>query len=146
MPAKINFFVEDVDFKLKNKKHLRSWIEQTIRSEKYTLKEVNFIFCSDAYLLKINQDYLQHDTYTDIITFDNAENEGEVVSDIFISTERIAENALNYQITFLQELHRVMIHGILHLSGYKDKTAKDKKLMTEMENHYLLLFVSDQKE
>lgn len=146
MPAKINFFVEDVDFKLKNKKNLRSWIEQSINAENYTLKEANFIFCSDAYLLKINQDYLQHDTYTDIITFDNSENDSEIVSDIFISTERIAENALSYHITFLQELHRVMIHGILHLLGYKDKSVKDKNLMTDKENYYLSIFVSDKKE
>jgi len=146
MPAKIHFFEDDVDFKLKNKKALRNWIEQTIFAENYALKEVNFIFCSDTYLLKINQDYLQHDTYTDIITFDNSEKDKEIISDIFISVERIAENALNYNITFLQELHRVMIHGILHLLGYKDKSTKDKKLMTDKENHYLLLFVSDKKE
>ena len=137
MPPKINFFTEEIDFKLKNKKALRNWIEETIVSENYVLKEVNYIFCSDAYLLKINQDYLQHDTYTDIITFDNSEKEKEIISDIFISIERVAENALSYQITTLQELYRVMIHGVLHLSGYKDKSPKDKKLMTEKENFYL---------
>ncbi|MGI4727756.1 MAG: rRNA maturation RNase YbeY [Janthinobacterium lividum] len=137
MPAKINFFTEEIDFKLKNKKQLRSWIEETIVAENYVLKEVNYIFCTDAYLLKINQDYLQHDTYTDVITFDNSEVKNEVVSDIFISVERVSENAKNYQLTVLQELYRVMIHGALHLSGYKDKTPKDKKLMTEKENFYL---------
>lgn len=137
MPAKINFFVEEIDFKLKNKKNLRSWIEQTVLAEKFTLKEVNFIFCPDAYLLKINQDYLQHDTYTDIITFDNSKTEKEIVGDIFISVERVSENALTYQTTALQELHRVMIHGTLHLLGYKDKAAKEKKLMTTKENFYL---------
>ena len=137
MPAKINFFVEEIDFKLKNKKDLRNWIEQTIVAENHTLKEINFIFCNDAYLLKINQEYLQHDTYTDIITFDNSEIEKEIVSDIFISVERVAENALTYQITTLQELYRVMIHGTLHLLGYKDKSPGDKKRMTEKENFYL---------
>lgn len=137
MPAKINFFTEEIDFKLKNKKALRVWIEETIAAENHILKEVNYIFCSDAYLLKINQDYLQHDTYTDIITFDNSETEKEIVSDIFISIERVSENASTYNISVLQELKRVMIHGALHLSGYKDKFAKDKKLMTEKENFYL---------
>lgn len=137
MPARINFFSEDIDFNLKNKKKLRHWIEETILAENYILKEVNYIFCSDAYLLKINQDYLQHDTYTDIITFDNSEVENEVVSDIFISIKRVSENASTYQLTMLEELYRVMIHGVLHLSGYKDKSAKDKKLMREKENFYL---------
>lgn len=137
MPAKINFFSEEIDFKLKNKKKLRHWIEGTILAENYILKEVNYIFCSDAYLLKINQDYLQHDTYTDIITFDNSELENEIVSDIFISIKRVSENASTYQLTLLEELYRVMIHGVLHLSGYKDKSAKDKKLMREKENFYL---------
>lgn len=140
MPAKINFFTEEIDFKLKNKKHLRNWIEATIVAENCVLKEVNYIFCNDAYLLKINQEYLQHDTYTDIITFDNSEVKNEIVSDIFISVERVSENAQTYQITMLQELYRVMIHGALHLSGYKDKTPKDKKLMTEKENFYLAQF------
>ncbi len=137
MPAKINFFEEEIDFKLKNKKTLRTWVAQTILAENYTLKEVNFIFCSDAYLLKINQDYLQHDTYTDIITFDNSEEEKKIVGDIFISVERVAENALTYNIPTWQELHRVMIHGTLHLLGYKDKSPKEKKLMTDKENFYL---------
>jgi probable rRNA maturation factor len=137
MPAKINFFTEEIDFRLKNKKILRSWIEQTIVAEKFILKEINFIFCNDQYLLKINREYLQHDTFTDIITFDNSETEKEIVSDIFISVERVAENALIYQITTLQELYRVMIHGTLHLLGYKDKSPQEKKLMTAKENFYL---------
>ncbi len=135
--ARINFFTEEIDFKLKNKKQLRSWIEETVAAENHALKEVNYIFCSDAYLLKINQDYLQHNTYTDIITFDNSEVENEIISDIFISIERVSENALSYQLPVLQELFRVMIHGALHLSGYKDKSAKDKKLMREKEDFYL---------
>ncbi|RYY26370.1 MAG: rRNA maturation RNase YbeY [Sphingobacteriaceae bacterium] len=137
MPAKINFFTEETDFNLKNKKALRTWIEATVTAENYVLKEVNYIFCNDAYLLKINQEYLQHDTYTDIITFDNSEREKEIISDIFISVERVSENAQTYQLTILQELYRVMIHGALHLCGYKDKSVKDKKQMTEKENFYL---------
>lgn len=135
MPAKINFFEEEIDFKLKNKKNLRNWLEQAIIAENHILKEINFIFCTDEYLLKINQEFLQHDTYTDIITFDNSEK--EIAGDIFISVERVAENALTYQISILQELYRVLIHGTLHLLGYKDKSPKDKKLMTDKENFYL---------
>lgn len=142
MPAKIYFFEEEIDFKIKNKKNIRSWIQQTILAENYILKEINFIFCSDAYLLKINQDYLQHDTYTDIITFDNSETEKEIIGDIFISIERVSENAQIYGIPMVQELNRIIIHGTLHLLGYKDKTAKDKKLMTDKENFYLLTLVS----
>ena len=138
MPAKINFFEEEIDFKLKNKKTLRHWLEQTIVAENHILEEINFIFCSDEYLLKINQDYLQHDTYTDIITFDNSETPEEITGDIFISVERVAENALTYHLTTLQELYRVMVHGTLHLLGYKDKSVNDKKLMTQKENFYLL--------
>jgi len=141
MPAKIHFFEEEIDFKLKNKKIIRSWIENTIVAEHDILKEINFIFCSDAYLLKINQDYLQHDTYTDIVTFDNSEKKDEIVSDIFISIERVSENALIYGISTIQELHRVMIHGTLHLLGYKDKSSKEKKIMREKENYYLLALV-----
>lgn len=137
MPGKINFFAEEIDFKLKNKKVLRSWIEQTLIAENRVLKAINFVFCNDQYLLNINQDYLEHDTYTDIITFDNSETENEVVSDIFISVERVAENASSYQIPFLQELQRVMVHGVLHLAGYKDKSAKDVKTMRGKENFYL---------
>lgn len=146
MPAKINFFVEEIDFKLKNKKTLRDWIENTLSAENRILKEINFIFCNDAYLLKINQKYLQHDTYTDIITFDNSETEEEIVSDIFISVERVTENALSFQIPSLHELHRVMIHGVLHLAGYKDKSAKDIKIMRSKENFYLNCLVTDNQK
>ena len=101
------------------------------------LKELNYIFCSDAYLLQINQQYLNHDTYTDIITFDNSEQEKVIVGDIFISAERISENALKFKVPEANEMHRVIIHGALHLLGYKDKTAESKKLMTQMEDNYL---------
>lgn len=146
MPAKINFFVEEIDFKLKNKKILRAWIEEASFNENRILKEINFIFCTDAYLLKINQDYLQHDTYTDIITFDNSGSKEEILSDIFISIERVAENALSFKIPFLQELHRVMIHGVLHLAGYKDKSTKDVQIMRSKENFYLNSLVTDNQK
>lgn len=146
MPGKINFFVEEISFKLKNKKIIRAWIENTLSAENRILKEINFIFCKDSYLLKINQEYLQHDTYTDIITFDNSEKKEEIVSDIFISIERVTENARSFQIPFLHELHRVMIHGVLHLAGYKDKSAKEVKIMRSKENFYLNSLVTDNQK
>ncbi len=136
MPA-ITFFEEDIAYKLKNKTAVRQWITETIIAEGFKLKELNYIFCSDDYLLQINQQYLDHDTYTDIITFDNSEKEGSIAGDIFISIPRIRENALKFAITELNELHRVIIHGALHLLGYKDKTPADKQKMTFKEDFYL---------
>ncbi|HEK19231.1 MULTISPECIES: rRNA maturation RNase YbeY [unclassified Mucilaginibacter] len=136
MPA-INFFEEDIAYKLKNKTAVRKWITDTIKEEGYQLSELNYIFCSDEYLLQINRQYLDHDTYTDIVTFDNSEKPGFIVSDIFISIERIRDNAEKFSVTETQELHRVLIHGALHLLGYKDKTAADKKKMTAKEDFYL---------
>ena len=136
MPA-ISFFEEDIAFKLKNKTLVRQWITDTIIAEGFKLKELNYIFCSDAYLLEINQQYLDHDTYTDIVTFDNSEEEGKIVSDIFISIERIRENAIKFNVTETTELHRIIIHGALHLLGYKDKSPADKQKMTQKEDFYL---------
>lgn len=136
MPA-INFFEEDIAYKLKNKTAVRKWIKDTIKEEGYQLSELNYIFCSDEYLLQINRQYLDHDTYTDIVTFDNSEKPGFIVSDIFISIERIRENAEKFNVTETQELHRVLIHGALHLLGYKDKSAADKRKMTAKEDFYL---------
>jgi len=136
MPS-VNFFEEDIRFNLKNKNKVKAWVKATISSEGYKLKELNYIFCSDSYLLRINQQYLNHDTYTDIITFDNSEKKGIIEGDIFISIDRIRENAEKFGTGQANELHRVIIHGALHLLGYKDKTAEDKKLMTAKEDNYL---------
>lgn len=135
---KINFFEEDIQFKLKNKAQVRQWITDTINAEGYKLKELTYVFCSDAYLLQINQQYLDHDTYTDIITFDNSEEEGIIIGDIFISIERIRDNAHKFTVSETDELHRVIIHGVLHLLGYKDKTAASKEKMTQKEDEYLI--------
>ena len=135
--AAISFFTEDIAYSLKNKTIIRRWIEDTIVAEGYKLSELNFILCSDEYLLRINQDFLQHDDYTDVITFDNAEELKTIVGDIFISIERIKENAKQFNSTTLAELCRVMIHGTLHLLGYKDKTKAAKTLMTAKEDFYL---------
>src|SRR6202000_150110 len=136
MPS-INFFEEDISFKLKNKTGVKQWVKTTIETEGYKLKELNYIFCSDQYLLQINQQYLQHDTYTDIVTFDNSEKKGMIQGDIFISIDRIRENAKKFNTGEVNELHRVIIHGALHLLGYQDKNAENKKLMTLKEDYYL---------
>ena len=133
----IHFFEEDISYTLKQKTKVREWIFATVKEEGNKLKELNFVFCSDDYLLKINQEYLKHDTYTDIITFDNSDTEGIINGDIYISIERIRENAENFNTSETDELHRVIIHGTLHLLGYLDKTKKEKAIMTEKEDFYL---------
>jgi rRNA maturation RNase YbeY len=136
MPA-IHFFEEDIAYKLKQKTAVRNWITETIQAEGYKLKELTYIFCSDNYLLQINQQYLDHDTYTDIVTFDNSNIAQTITGDIFISIDRIRENAIRFGVTEADELHRVIIHGALHLLGYKDKSPADKKKMTLKEDFYL---------
>jgi rRNA maturation RNase YbeY len=133
----IHFFTEDIIFTLKKKSEIRNWILNTVKNESYRLKELNYIFCSDEYLLGINRQYLNHDTYTDIITFDTSEEERVVVGDVFISIDRIKENADKFNSAEHDELHRVMIHGVLHLLGYTDKGKKEKAQMTDKENQYL---------
>jgi probable rRNA maturation factor len=133
----IHFFTEEIDFTLKGKAGIRNWIKQTITHEGQQLRELNFIFCTDEYLLQINREYLNHDTYTDIVTFDNSVVSGKIIGDIFISVERIQENAEKFKVAKRDELHRVMVHGVLHLLGYTDKGAKAKAQMTEKENQYL---------
>ncbi|RZK57453.1 MAG: rRNA maturation RNase YbeY [Pedobacter sp.] len=135
--ARINFFTEDTTYALKQKTIIKKWIEATIVAEGYQLQELNFILCSDEYLLRINQDFLQHDDYTDVITFDNSEELKTIVGDIFISIDRIKENAKSFGSTTIHELCRVIIHGTLHLLGYKDKTKQAKTLMTSKEDFYL---------
>jgi rRNA maturation RNase YbeY len=133
----INFFNEDISFTLKRKGLVRNWIKNTVISENHRLKVLNFIFCSDAYLLNINKQYLKHDTYTDIVTFDNSDAELEIAGDIFISVERVKDNAKELNHDDTEELHRVMIHGTLHLLGYSDKNKFSKAQMTDKEDLYL---------
>jgi rRNA maturation RNase YbeY len=135
----VHFFTEDISFTLKEKSKVRNWVKQTIQAEGKKLKELNFIFCSDNYLLEINQQYLKHDTFTDIVTFDNSESSEIIIGDIFISVDRVKENADKYNVSQRDELHRVIIHGTLHLLGYIDKTKAHKSLMTSKEDQYLLL-------
>lgn len=137
--GRVNFFCQDIDFSLKNPRKTKSWILQSIRSEKALCRELNFIFCSDNYLLEINQHYLNHDYFTDIVTFDNSEEEGCLEGDIYISIDRVEENAKTVSTDFDSELHRVMIHGVLHLLGFSDKTKAEKQTMRKKEDAYLSL-------
>lgn len=143
--SEINYFFE-TDFTLAKEADIKSWIIDTAEEEKMAVGCLNFIFCDDEYLHKINVEYLNHDTYTDIITFDNSTKD-EISSDIFISVERVRENAALYDGGFEAELHRVMIHGVLHLLGYKDKTAPEQAVMSSKEDFYLSLrkFITDKQ-
>jgi probable rRNA maturation factor len=136
----INFFSEGISCDLKQKTKVRNWIRDSLKHEGQKLKELNFIFCSDAYLLEINEKFLRHSTYTDIITFDTSEGDGFIHGDIFISIERVFDNAAKYRVNKTDELHRVMIHGVLHLAGYGDKSKAAKEIMTAKENEYLNYF------
>ena len=131
------YYNYETDFKLDNEKEITLWITNTIQEENGTLEEVSYIFCDDEYLVKKNVKYLNHNTLTDIISFDYSVGK-QISGDIFISIERVKENAATFKVAFKDELHRVIIHGILHYCGYKDKTEADKKIMRAKENHYLL--------
>lgn len=137
--GRIHYFSEDIAYNLKDKRKINSWIKRTIEMENFNPGDINFIFCSDTYLLKLNQEYLNHHTLTDIITFDSSEEENTISGDIFISIDRIKENAKSLNVNFTAELHRVIIHGILHLCGYTDKSKDEKLAMREKEDHYLSL-------
>lgn len=137
----IYFSSENTNFDLKGKLKVKRWITDIIKSHGMKVGDISYVFCDDAYLIEVNVAYLNHDTYTDIITFDYVE--GKVVSgDIMISIERVEENAKLFNTTFDQELHRVLIHGILHLLGQKDKSEKDAAMMRKREEAALALWNS----
>lgn len=135
--ASINFFSEEISYNLPNKRKIKAWIKDTVLAEGFELDEMNFIFGNDAYLLDINKKYLDHDTFTDIITFDNSEVEKHVTSDVFISIERVKENSKTYNTAIYDEVCRIIIHGTLHLLGYGDKSLSEKEKMTMKEDYYL---------
>jgi probable rRNA maturation factor len=135
----VNFFSEDIDFKLPHPRKTADWIKRVVKREKSTILGVNFIFCSDSYLLQANIQYLKHRTLTDIITFDYSASRKTIEGDVFISIERVVENASKFSNSFDDELHRVIIHGILHLLGHRDKTAKEKTLIRKQEDVCLSL-------
>lgn len=143
----ISFNNEDIQFNLKNKTNLKNWIVSTIEKKKKKTGDISFVFCSDAFLLEMNKEYLNHDTYTDIITFDYSGEgsetsksplpplqRGNISGDIFISIDRVKENADKFSKSFEDELHRVIIHGVLHLLGYKDKSKIAKAEMRKQED------------
>ncbi|PCI98996.1 MAG: rRNA maturation RNase YbeY [Flavobacteriales bacterium] len=134
----ISFFSEDIAFQLDNQNNTALWAQKTISKEAKKTGDITYVFCSDTYLHKINLEHLNHDTFTDIITFNYCD--GDLISgDIFISIDRVKENAITFHTTFKEELNRVMIHGILHLVGYNDKSDSDKELMRSKEDFYLSL-------
>ena len=130
----IMFHAEDVALPEWLSDRVKSWVFKLVAGEQRKLVTLNYIFCSDAYLHEINLSYLDHDTYTDIITFDNSEREEEIEGDVFISLDRVRENAGSFDAGEETELLRVMAHGALHLCGYNDKTSEEKRLMREKEN------------
>lgn len=133
----INYFFENIAA-IEIAPSTTSWLEDLINKEEKKVGEINYIFCDDDYLLKVNQDYLDHDYYTDIITFDYVK--GKTISgDIFVSLQRISDNATIHSTNFQNELHRVLAHGLLHLCGYKDKSEDEKKMMRYKEDFYLKL-------
>jgi len=129
-------FNYETSFKLENDLEISKWISMVISSEKFKEGDINYVFCDDDYLLKLNIEFLNHDTLTDIISFDDSI--GKILQgDVFISIDRVKENANNFNVSFKEELSRVIIHGVLHYCGYNDKTEEDAKLMRDKENFYI---------
>jgi probable rRNA maturation factor len=136
----IIFFNEDIDFKFQGKNNFKAWLKKVADKEGFKIKDLNYIFCSDEYLHKINVDYLDHDTFTDIITFDNSEDKNTLEGDIFVSIERVKENSIILNTVFDEELKRVIVHGLLHLCGYDDHSVEDKTEMRRLESEYIQIF------
>jgi len=138
--TKIHFHFLQGGFTLSERSTLKSFIETLFKKEKKKLQALNYIFCSDEYLLEINKQYLRHDFYTDIITFGLSEPDEPINAEIYISVDRVRENAGQFKTTLRKEMHRVIFHGALHLCGYRDKKKKEEILMRQMENKYLGLY------
>jgi probable rRNA maturation factor len=140
----INFYNQDINFNLKEKNRIKSWIKGIISLNGKKLGELNYIFVSEKTILDLNNTYLKHNYFTDIITFNY--NDANLISgDIFISTETVASNAKQFNNSFIEELNRVIIHGVLHLLGFNDQTDDEQTIMTEQENLCLRLFISEKK-
>jgi len=135
----IRFDYHQTRFRLPKPKKTIAWIGRVVEAEKSAIQSLNYVFCSDRYLLRINQEYLNHNTLTDIITFDYSEDYMSLEGEIYISIPRVRENARVLGTDFETELHRVIIHGVLHILGYKDKSKKDKAEMRAAEERYLLI-------
>lgn len=141
MPAPIHFFNLKPCPSLRERNKLRSFLPRLFKAEKKTLGNLTYIFCSDDYLLEINKTYLRHDYYTDIITFNLSADPRIIEAEIYVSVDRVRDNALKQQVSTREEIHRVVFHGALHLCGYKDKTKLDKEQMTRKEDKYLKLYL-----
>ena len=138
--SSINFFFEETEEPELDYQKIKHWLLLLIKSYGFNLREINYIVCSDNYLLAVNKEYLNHDYFTDIITFDNSEIDNEIESDIFVSMERIIDNSINLQTDQLEETLRVLAHGVLHLCGFKDKTPENAKEMRFEENKAIELY------
>ena len=136
-------FNYETDFELGNEEAFENWISRVISSEEKKEGEINFIFCDDEYLHKLNVEYLEHDTLTDVISFDYSVG-NELHGDVYISTERVADNAMDFKVTFEEEIKRVIIHGILHYCGYKDKSDTEEALMRSKEEEKIKMFHGEQ--
>jgi len=136
----INFSDQSADFSLANETQIVSWLSHIAKDKLFVIEKLNYIFCSDEDVYAINVQYLQHDYYTDIITFDLSEKENTVLADVFISIDRVRDNAIQYNQPFQHELLRVLSHGLLHLIGYNDKTDEQQIVMTKKENECVGLF------
>ena len=132
-------FNYELEFQLENEEQYSSWISNVISSENKKEGDINYIFCDDEYILEINKQYLDHDYYTDIISFDYSVG-NELHGDIFVSIERVRENAIEFEVTFDEELKRVLAHGVLHYCGYKDKTEEEELLMRTKEDEKIKMF------
>lgn len=137
MPGIIRFFSEEIDFKVPYPNRIRRWLRQVAEAEGTFVNELTYVFCSDEYLHRMNVEFLNHDTLTDIITFDTSEGKGGLVGEMYISVERVSDNAQAYGVAFHQELARVLVHGILHLCGYSDKLISDTQRMRTLEDYFL---------
>lgn len=137
MPALIKFFYLKPCSGLRERNKLKAFLPSLFKVEKKELISLSYIFCPDDYLLKMNKEYLKHDYYTDIISFDLSDSEKTIEGEIYISIDRVVENAINHGVSVKEEIHRVIFHGALHLCGYRDKTLRDKQKMTIAEDHYL---------
>ncbi len=143
MPLKnkgvIKFNYHQTEFKLKEVLYIKTFMASVMAKENTPFSKIEYVFCTDEYLLELNRRYLQHDTFTDILTFTLSLPEDPIISEIYISIDRVKENAEKLNVSFDEELHRVMIHGLLHLCGYEDHSAAEAKLMRQKENKYLQL-------
>lgn len=137
----ISFIKADANATLANKVALKSFIDKKVKKEGYSIDSLTYVFCSDKYLLKINKDFLSHDYYTDIISFDLSEIPGQLIGEVYISVDRVRDNAKTHGTSLKEELHRVIFHGALHFCGYKDKKPSDAKKMRQMEDAWLSAYM-----